>query len=138
MTYHLSVSDIPMTLIGTGNYTACRESLIPLLSSPKDTHKDDKDFITAAECSEDTLYELPINFTTMPFYGFSEFWYTMNDILGLGGAYERSSFDSHAAVSVLVSFFLHTIQPVVVAEVWHTCACWCVLKSISALLEETH
>ncbi|XP_065882910.1 ectonucleoside triphosphate diphosphohydrolase 7-like isoform X2 [Dysidea avara] len=97
MTYHLSVSDIPMTLIGTGNYTACRESLIPLLSSPKDTHKDDKDFITAAECSEDTLYELPINFTTMPFYGFSEFWYTMNDILGLGGAYERSSFDSHAA-----------------------------------------
>ena len=108
MSYHLSVSDIPMTLIGTGNYTACRKALVPLLSPPKD----DKEF--DAECSDDVLYELPINFTTMPFYGFSEFWYTMNDILGLGGAYERSSFDSHAAVRAPVSFFLHTMQPVII------------------------
>jgi len=101
MTYHLSSSNPPVTLIGTGDYMACREALVPLLSPPSNS-----DYrATNAECSEEILYELPINFTTMPFYGFSEFWYSMNDVLGLGGKYDRTSFDSHAAVR-----FFHTIK----------------------------
>jgi len=84
--------------MGTGNYSGCREALMSLLLR----NKQDEIRENFLECSEDSLYELPINFTLMPFYGFSEFWYTMNDVLSLGGAYKKTQFDDYAAVSVFV------------------------------------
>lgn len=98
MKYHFSASNV--SLMGTGNYSGCREALMPLLSGGKQ----DEIKENFLECSEDSLYELPINFTLMPFYGFSEFWYTMNDVLLLGGAYRKTLFDSYAAVSVQYVF----------------------------------
>lgn len=88
MKYQLSTSKI--SLVGAGDYSGCRKALMPLLSG----EKQDK---VVLECSEDKLYELPANFTAMPFYGFSEFWYTMSDVLGLGGDYRKTLFDNHAA-----------------------------------------
>lgn len=95
MKYHLSAGNT--SLVGEGDYFGCKKALTPLLSSRhKQDSKIDENFL---ECSEDTLYELPANFSVMPFYGFSEFWYTMNDVLGLGGVYKKTLFDNHAAVS---------------------------------------
>ena len=96
MNYHLFASNI--SLVGTGDYFGCRRALKPLLS--KDT-QDDRIADNFLECCEDTLYELPANFTVMPFYGFSEFWYSMNDVLGIGGTYRKTLFDNRAAVSLL-------------------------------------
>lgn len=98
MKYHLSGSNI--SLVGIGDYSRCRKALTPLLSAGNGQDKRiNENFL---ECSEDTLYELPANFTRMPFYGFSEFWYTMNDVLGIGGAYSKTMFDNQAAVSTEV------------------------------------
>lgn len=97
MKYHLSASDV--SLVGKGNYSGCKKALMPLLAGDKE-ERINENFL---ECSEDTLYELPANFTTMPFYGFSEFWYTMDDVLGIGGTYKKTMFDNHAAVSVTLS-----------------------------------
>lgn len=103
MNYHLSSSNV--SLVGTGDYSGCRKALTPLLSGDKEDSRV-KNFL---ECSDDSLYELPANFTLMPFYGFSEFWYTMNDVLGIGGAYRKTLFDNRAAVSVFknVGILLH-------------------------------
>lgn len=96
MKYQLSASN--MSLVGTGDYSRCRKALKPLLSAEdKQDNRINENFL---ECSEDVLYELPANFTLMPFYGFSEFWYTMNDVLGIGGAYSKTLFDNQAAVSL--------------------------------------
>ena len=94
MNYNLIPSNI--SLIGTGDYFGCRKGLQPLLSGDKQDNRIAENFL---DCSEDTLYELPANFTVMPFYGFSEFWYSMNDVLGIGGAYRKTLFDNQAAVS---------------------------------------
>lgn len=98
MRYHLSISN--SSLVGTGNYSGCRDALVPLLS-PGDK-QGSKIKTDAIECSKDLLHNLPINFTIMPFYGFSEFWYTMNDVLAIGGPYRKTSFDNHATVSVIM------------------------------------
>ena len=37
------------------------------------------------------------------FYGFSEFWYTMEDILGLGGVYQETEFKDAAQVENIIS-----------------------------------
>ena len=38
------------------------------------------------------------------FYGFSEFWYTMEDILGLGGVYAETEFKDAAQVQNIILF----------------------------------
>lgn len=96
MNYHLFASNI--SLVGTGDYFGCRRALKPLLSGGTKDERITENFL---ECSDDTLYELPANFTVMPFYGFSEFWYSMNDVLGVGGNYRKTLFDNQAAVSLL-------------------------------------
>ena len=40
------------------------------------------------------------------FYGFSEFWYTMEDILGLGGVYQETEFKDAAQVENIILFFV--------------------------------
>ena len=104
MNYNLIPSNI--SLIGTGDYFGCRKALQPLLSGDKQL-QDSRIAGNFLDCSEDTLYELPANFTAMPFYGFSEFWYSMYDVLGIGGAYRKTLFDNQAAVSMVYNCLLY-------------------------------
>ena len=42
-----------------------------------------------------------LNLENKEFYGFSEFWYTMEDVLGLGGTFHDDKFKESATVIVL-------------------------------------
>ena len=67
---------------GTGDWQQCYNQL--------------RNFTAAADkflaCSSDScpdpgMRQPPIQFDNSEFYGFSEFWYSMDDVLGLGGQY---------------------------------------------------
>ena len=40
---------------------------------------------------------VPVNYESMEFYGTSEFWYTMRDVLRLGGDYKARNFMTAAS-----------------------------------------
>ena len=40
---------------------------------------------------------MPVNYKSMEFYGTSEFWYTMRDVLRLGGDYKARNFMTAAS-----------------------------------------
>ncbi|XP_065175882.1 ectonucleoside triphosphate diphosphohydrolase 7-like isoform X1 [Sycon ciliatum] len=63
-------------LKGTGQFAACRKSLLPLLEASQEEYH-----------SLGGAYQprLPLS---RSFYGLSEYWYCMEDILGIGGRYQ--------------------------------------------------
>ncbi|XP_003218500.1 ectonucleoside triphosphate diphosphohydrolase 7 [Anolis carolinensis] len=66
---------------GKGDWEACAEQLRPLLSGD--------------ESSQDSLtntYQAPIDFSNSEFYGFSEFYYSTDDVLRKGGLYHSPTF----------------------------------------------
>lgn len=84
---------------GIGNFDQCQTALKNLLNLRKPC---------PLTCSFDGVFQPLINFTSMEFYGFSEYWYTSNDVLDVSGPYSYSSFREAASVSnfyFLFSFF---------------------------------
>ena len=80
----------PVNFTGSGNYNLCRQLLTPHLN-----HEDPCP-PTPIHCKMNGVYQAPIDFAKMTFYGFSEFWYTMEDVLNTGGVYFRDKFDLSA------------------------------------------
>ena len=76
---------------GTGDYRKCQDALVPLINTSVPCPQ--------PPCSFNGVYQPPINFYNSEFYGFSEFWYTMEDIYRIGGQYEYDIFDAQAKVS---------------------------------------
>lgn len=77
-------------LYGTGDWEACYAQLQDFTRTP------DK-FINCQEnCPDQAMRAPPIEFDNSEFYGFSEFWYTMEDVLNMGGKY---IFDKYQAAS---------------------------------------
>ena len=79
---------------GTGDYNACQESLLPLLNltTPCQT----------SPCSFNGMHQPEINFYNSEFYGFAEFWYTMEDVYRIGGQYEYDIFAAQAKVRCMI------------------------------------
>ena len=75
---------------GLSNYFLCREMLHTHL------HKEEPCPLSPMHCKMDNVYQAPIDFSSMAFYGFSEFWYTMQDVYGTGGVYYRDKFELSA------------------------------------------
>ena len=75
---------------GLSNYQLCREVLRSHLNLEKPCPT------PPLHCMMNNVYQAPIDFDTMAFYGFSEFWYTMHDVYGTGGVYYRDKFDLSA------------------------------------------
>ncbi|XP_011665022.2 ectonucleoside triphosphate diphosphohydrolase 4 isoform X1 [Strongylocentrotus purpuratus] len=73
---------------GTGDYVACKEVMVPVLGSNKQCQKE--------PCSLGGVYQANINFDNSEFYGFSEYWYCMEDVLRMGGVYEYNQFENAA------------------------------------------
>ncbi|GAB1603982.1 ectonucleoside triphosphate diphosphohydrolase 4-like isoform X3 [Argonauta hians] len=71
--------------IGLGDYTQCRKKLTPLLNLTVPCRK--------KPCSMNGVYQSNINFYNSEFYGFSEFWYSMEDVYRIGGHYDPDLFD---------------------------------------------
>ena len=82
-----------LTLHGTGDFGACKSALLPILQGPSNCSEEQ-----STACTSDVLSAPPIDIK-MEFYGFSEFWYTMDDVLRMGGAYEKHKFEEAASVS---------------------------------------
>lgn len=75
--------------VGSGNYSSCYNSLKPLLH--KDTCQADD-----ATCSLDGHYQPPMN-GIGEFFGFSEFYYTSSDCLGIAGRWNLDLFQKESA-----------------------------------------
>ncbi len=76
---------------GVRNWTECAESLKSLLKKEECQKK--------IECSMNGAYQPLINPETSEFYGFSEYWYSVNDVLRLGGPYNFEKLEKEAGVS---------------------------------------
>uniref|UniRef100_A0A672J906 nucleoside-triphosphate phosphatase n=1 Tax=Salarias fasciatus TaxID=181472 RepID=A0A672J906_SALFA len=74
-------------LRGTGDFDQCRQILQPYLNRTNDT-----------QTSLNGIYQPAIDYNNSQFYGFSEFYYCMEDVLRMGGDYNASSY-THAAKS---------------------------------------
>ncbi|XP_071166808.1 ectonucleoside triphosphate diphosphohydrolase 7-like [Mytilus edulis] len=75
-------------LEGAGNYSACQHSLTPLLNRSRLCEQD--------SCSMNGVHQPEIIFRNSEFYGFSEFWYTMQDVFRIGGLYYSKRFEEEA------------------------------------------
>ncbi|XP_070541457.1 ectonucleoside triphosphate diphosphohydrolase 4-like isoform X2 [Ptychodera flava] len=75
-------------LRGTGNFDACKAKVKSLL---------DKDVPCQKEpCSLNGTYQPQIDFQQSEFYGFSEYWYCMEDVLRMGGPYDYHRYHQEA------------------------------------------
>lgn len=73
--------------LGSGNFDKCKAELLPLTNKtvPCRHHP----------CSVNGVHQPSID-SSMEFFGFSEFWYTMEDVFGIGGHYNYDSFTAKA------------------------------------------
>ena len=81
----------PYSLIGTGNFLKCQEVLTPLLNLTTPCAK--------RPCSLNGVHQPLIDYNQSEFYGFSEYWYSMHDVLRIGGRYDSELMRKNAAVS---------------------------------------
>ncbi|XP_072239715.1 ectonucleoside triphosphate diphosphohydrolase 7-like isoform X1 [Leuresthes tenuis] len=71
-------------LRGQGDWTLCQEAVRPFLGLHNGT------------MSPRGVYQAPINFSNSEFYGFSEFYYCMEDVLRIGGQYKSEKYSQAA------------------------------------------
>ncbi|XP_022341260.2 ectonucleoside triphosphate diphosphohydrolase 7-like [Crassostrea virginica] len=77
-------------LRGQGDYEACSSKLVKLLTWNSSI------ICEQAPCSMNGVHQPVISFHNSEFYGFSEFWYTMDDVFRIGGIYNYEKFDYEA------------------------------------------
>ncbi|XP_008314463.1 ectonucleoside triphosphate diphosphohydrolase 4-like [Cynoglossus semilaevis] len=71
-------------LRGQGDWTRCQQVVQPFLGLHNGT------------MSPGGVYQAPINFSNSEFYGFSEFYYCMEDVLRMGGQYDSQKYSRAA------------------------------------------
>ncbi|XP_062244276.1 ectonucleoside triphosphate diphosphohydrolase 7-like [Platichthys flesus] len=71
-------------LRGQGTWAECQRSVLPFLGLHNGT------------MSPGGVYQAPINFSNSEFYGFSEFYYCMEDVLRIGGQYDSEKYSRAA------------------------------------------
>lgn len=77
-------------LHGLGEYEACSSKLVKLLNRNASIPCEQ------APCSMNGVHQPMISFHNSEFYGFSEFWYTMDDVFRIGGIYNFEKFKFEA------------------------------------------
>lgn len=77
-------------LRGTGDFDECRRILQPFLNRTNDT-----------QTSLSGIYQPAIDYSNSQFYGFSEFFYCMEDVLRMGGDYNASKYARAAKVNAV-------------------------------------
>ncbi|ESO90324.1 hypothetical protein LOTGIDRAFT_123541 [Lottia gigantea] len=73
---------------GTGDFNKCRKILVPLLNSTILCHQN--------PCSMNGIHQPDIDHDRSKFYGFSEFWYSTEDVFGIGGTYNHDKFQTES------------------------------------------
>ena len=87
---------------GTGDWEKCYESLKPFASSKESYSK-----CASSSCPDAGIKVPSIQFESSEFFGFSEFWYSMEDVLRMGGPYMANKFHDAARVSHFLLGCLH-------------------------------
>ena len=67
------------SFLGTGEYVKCQQLILPLLNLTRPCPK--------KPCSFNAVYQPRLDYEKVEFYGFSEYWYSMHDVLRIGGQY---------------------------------------------------
>jgi len=80
---------------GAGNLELCRKKLLPLLNT---SLCNNVNLSSATNCATGYFQRPSVNFVNSKFYAFSEFYYTMEDILRIGGKYNSVRFQLAAQV----------------------------------------
>ena len=83
-------------LKGTGDFELCRLKLSKLLDPISESSRDCTS-VRNSSCPLTQLSQTEAPFDSSEFYGFSEFWYTMEDMLRQGGPYNYNKFQKAAA-----------------------------------------
>ena len=83
--------------LGTAEWDACYESLKEFTKSREKFSNCE----TAAHCPDAGIKVPTIQFGNSEFFAFSEFWYSMEDVLKMGGRYLPSKFKNAAKVSLV-------------------------------------
>lgn len=79
---------------GTGEWEKCYESLKPFASQRESFSK-----CASSSCPDAGIKVPSIQFESSEFFAFSEFWYSMEDVLRMGGPYMANKFHEAAQVS---------------------------------------
>lgn len=85
-----STSTVDLNVTGTGSFSSCLALTLPTLNKslpcPPSTHK----------CMFAGISAPPIQFATSHFVGVSEFWYSSEQVFGLGGEWDYPRFEEQA------------------------------------------
>ena len=110
----ISSEDVKLFTIGTGLWDECFNTI-------KDFAKESEPYIKECNHAEngqsncaDNGIHLPqvLRLENKEFYGFSEFWYTMEDVLGLGGVYHQDIFEEASEVNAHIwTYYGQTQEP---------------------------
>ena len=86
---------------GTGTFSSCKKALAPVLwGGGEDTNAACKN-CTPLSVTPGPGFKRPTHsYSSLEFYGLSEFWYTMHDVLDIGGTYSAESFRIAAEVII--------------------------------------
>ncbi|RUS90479.1 hypothetical protein EGW08_001747 [Elysia chlorotica] len=77
----------PHEFLGTGDFSACETALEPLMNLTEPCLK--------SPCSLNGVHQPGIDMSSQ-FYGFSEFWYSTEDVFKMGGPYEYWAYQKKA------------------------------------------
>lgn len=83
----IGLSTERLYLRGTGDFDQCRQILLPFLNLTNEN-----------QTSLSGIYQPAIDYSNSQFYGFSEFFYCMEDVLRMGGDYSASKYTRAAKV----------------------------------------
>jgi ectonucleoside triphosphate diphosphohydrolase 4 len=86
----IEIGDNKYFFQGSGDFYQCQQLLTPLLNKTESCVKE--------PCSLNGVFQPEINPVNSEFYGFAEFFYTMEDILHIGGSYHQVTFSRAAQV----------------------------------------
>ena len=87
-----------MTVEGTGNWLHCQDASRSLLNQSVTCMK--------KPCSINGVFQPEIDYYNSAFYGFSEFWYTMEDVMRMGGHYDYNQFSKASKVSIRSTYMI--------------------------------
>ncbi|ELU13735.1 hypothetical protein CAPTEDRAFT_169216 [Capitella teleta] len=82
------VEDVTYHLVGSGDFWLCQQLLLPLMNKSAPCVKQ--------PCSLNGVFQPQIAPKNTEFYGFAEFFYTMEDLLHIGGNYDQIKFHKAA------------------------------------------